>query len=283
LNLPILSKVVRCVTMASSGFVFWGLKVPAKSKTVSFEIPEDCVLHLSNASLGVKAKSGRNVIQCHSGSKVISLAVLSADKIENATFDLIFPGNTKVEFSVEGQSSVSLSGYLQPLEDDMMPPSDVDSDDASQVAPSSNPTSKPVAQSSQQADQEDDESSSEEEQVQEDSSSSEEEEDDDMSDSDIIKQRSVDIMQSATKKRKAEQQQQQSAKHGQVAAKQPSSSSSGVLDAHIINGMQDINPAMAKTSAKSTQTIFGTPSIVSISSAAFGSKLRKAQDCPPNG
>lgn len=224
--------------MSLSGFVFWGLQVPAKNKQVSYKVPAETVLHLSNASLGAQTQPGRNVLKVHSGAKAMPVSVLTAEKVENATFDLIFPGNKAVTFSVEGKSSIFLSGYLQPLEDELMPEA------AQQSASEEEPTEAPQSSPTTVAQTED--SSSEEEQQQDSSSSEEDDSGSEMSESDIIAQRSVDLMGNGGS---AKKKQQQNGNKRKAETAQPQSANKKAKKAASAT-----TPAADKTQTKDAKT-----------------------------
>ncbi|ESQ54769.1 hypothetical protein EUTSA_v10025104mg [Eutrema salsugineum] len=95
--------------------VFWGLEVkPGKPQSYDPKVEQGKV-HVTQATLGQGLGKGSSVIQCSKGDKTpIYLCSLLPNKTECCPLNLEFDDDDEtVEFSVTGDRSIHLSGYLE--------------------------------------------------------------------------------------------------------------------------------------------------------------------------
>uniref|UniRef100_A0A1J3J128 FK506-binding protein n=1 Tax=Noccaea caerulescens TaxID=107243 RepID=A0A1J3J128_NOCCA len=109
---------------------FWGLEVkPGKSQ--SFDPKnEDGKLHVTQATLGEGFGREKSVIQCSIGDKApVFLCSLLPNKMECCPLNLEFNDDDgTVEFTVTGNRSIHLSGYLEPYDEEEDEQDEYDSD-----------------------------------------------------------------------------------------------------------------------------------------------------------
>ncbi|CAL9226791.1 unnamed protein product [Arabidopsis halleri] len=98
---------------------FWGLEVkPGKPQAYNPK-NEQGKIHVTQATLGAGLSKEKSVIQCSIGDKApISLCSLLPNKIECCPLNLEFDDDDEpVEFSVTGDRSIHLSGFLEYYEE----------------------------------------------------------------------------------------------------------------------------------------------------------------------
>ncbi|RIA04373.1 hypothetical protein BRARA_K01407 [Brassica rapa] len=100
--------------------VFWGIEVkPGKPQAYNPE-NEQGTLHLTQATLGAGLGKEKSVIQCSIGGNApVYLCSLLPNKSECCPLNLEFDDNDEaVEFSVTGDRSIHLSGFLQAYDEE---------------------------------------------------------------------------------------------------------------------------------------------------------------------
>merc|ERR1740130_2003570 len=94
---------------------FWG-QVIRPNKKIKVSVPEDMVLHITQAALGADAKDGRHVVMVHdpengeSNDSDTAVCALSLEGIDCFMFEMYLHGET-LEFYHKGTSDVHLTGY----------------------------------------------------------------------------------------------------------------------------------------------------------------------------
>ncbi|KAJ0239783.1 Peptidyl-prolyl cis-trans isomerase FKBP53 [Hirschfeldia incana] len=109
---------------------FWGLEVkPGKPQTYHPK-NEQGKLHLTQATLGSGSGKEKSVIQCSvAGNTPIYLCSLLANKTECCPLNLEFEDDDEtVEFSVTGDRSIHLTGFLEEYDDEEYEQDEDDSD-----------------------------------------------------------------------------------------------------------------------------------------------------------
>ncbi|CAA0396451.1 Peptidyl-prolyl cis-trans isomerase FKBP53 [Arabidopsis thaliana] len=99
---------------------FWGLEVkPGKPQAYNPK-NEQGKIHVTQATLGTGLSKEKSVIQCSIGDKApIALCSLLPNKIECCPLNLEFDDDDEpVEFTVTGDRSIHLSGFLEYYQDD---------------------------------------------------------------------------------------------------------------------------------------------------------------------
>ncbi|KAL8160280.1 hypothetical protein V2J09_001817 [Rumex salicifolius] len=93
---------------------FWGIEVtPKQSHTFRYA---DVMgkLVLTQATLGAGSNAKKSILQCEVGDKMpVYLCTLLPDKMESCSMNLEFEEEEDVKFSVVGQTSIHLSGFIQ--------------------------------------------------------------------------------------------------------------------------------------------------------------------------
>ncbi|CAN1842665.1 Peptidyl-prolyl cis-trans isomerase FKBP53 [Linum perenne] len=92
---------------------FWGIEVkPGESRTYESE-NENETLYITQATLGVGSSTERTILQCSVDEKSpVFLCSLLPEKTESCTLNLVFRDDEVVSFSVVGETSVHISGYV---------------------------------------------------------------------------------------------------------------------------------------------------------------------------
>eukprot|EP00252_Welwitschia_mirabilis_P019625 TRINITY_DN4596_c0_g1_i1.p1 TRINITY_DN4596_c0_g1~~TRINITY_DN4596_c0_g1_i1.p1 ORF type:complete len:457 (+),score=162.18 TRINITY_DN4596_c0_g1_i1:1-1371(+) len=101
---------------------FWGIEVKSgKPYTLTPDSYDNCRLHLTQATLGLgsskqKDESSPVVVQCNVGDRPgVLICCLSPKTNASCNLNLMFDEDEDVLFSVLGQTSVHLAGYLMPI------------------------------------------------------------------------------------------------------------------------------------------------------------------------
>ncbi|KAJ0263301.1 Peptidyl-prolyl cis-trans isomerase FKBP53 [Hirschfeldia incana] len=112
---------------------FWGIEVkPGKPQAYDPQ-SEERKLHLTQATLGAGSGKEKSVIQCSIGGNApVYLCSLLPNKSECCPLNLEFDdSNERVEFSVAGDRSIHLSGFLVDYDEEESEQDDYDEDDDS--------------------------------------------------------------------------------------------------------------------------------------------------------
>ncbi|EOA16577.1 hypothetical protein CARUB_v10004742mg [Capsella rubella] len=111
---------------------FWGLEVKPGKPQPYHPKNEQGKIHVTQATLGAGLSKEKSVIQCSIGDKTpILLCSLLPNKIECCTLNLEFDDDDEpVEFSVTGDRSIHLSGFLEYYEQEDEDDYEQDEDDS---------------------------------------------------------------------------------------------------------------------------------------------------------
>ncbi|CAN0902596.1 Peptidyl-prolyl cis-trans isomerase FKBP53 [Linum grandiflorum] len=92
---------------------FWGIEVkPGESCTYQSENEQE-TLYITQATLGVGSATDRTILQCSVDEKApVFLCSLLPEKTESCALNLVFRDDEFVSFSVVGETSVHISGYV---------------------------------------------------------------------------------------------------------------------------------------------------------------------------
>jgi len=101
-----------------ANFKFWAIKIPKSSKKKLDIKNDNYVYHVSNATLGQGVNRGRTTIFCKANGEKAAICNLMHCSIENASLDLILTRSMDPSFSTKGPNEVTISGYIQPLNED---------------------------------------------------------------------------------------------------------------------------------------------------------------------
>ncbi|CAN7071675.1 unnamed protein product [Brassica oleracea var. botrytis] len=115
---------------------FWGLEVKPGKPQAFHPKNEQGKLHLTQATLGSGLGKEKSVIQCSvAGNTPIYLCSLLPNKTECCPLNLEFEDDDEtVEFSVTGDRSIHLSGFLEEYDDDEEYEQDEDDSDGMEIA-----------------------------------------------------------------------------------------------------------------------------------------------------
>ncbi|KAL0727049.1 hypothetical protein Bca4012_023142 [Brassica carinata] len=115
---------------------FWGLEVKPGKPQAFHPKNEQGKLHLTQATLGSGSGKEKSVVQCSTaGNTPVYLCSLLPNKTETCPLNLEFEDDDEtVEFSVTGDRSIHLSGFLEPYDEEEEYEQDEDDSDGMDVA-----------------------------------------------------------------------------------------------------------------------------------------------------
>jgi len=98
-------------------FKFWALTIPKDSERTLKMENNNSVYHVSNATLGNKVEDGRTTVFLKANGKKSPICNLINNTLENASLDFIVSRSMNASFEVKGVNPVTVSGYVQPLDE----------------------------------------------------------------------------------------------------------------------------------------------------------------------
>ena len=106
--------------------MFWGTVIkkgkPYKISSAFEEQADYPVLHISNVALPANASSSGKtylLLSNDKGIKDLTLACLQKDKKEVQPFDIYINNSQKLTLTVQGDSDLHLSGYFEPMSNEL--------------------------------------------------------------------------------------------------------------------------------------------------------------------
>jgi len=109
---------MSAVPAAEADFQFWAVTIPKDSVRVLKMETDNSVYHVSNATLGNEVKEGRTTVYFKANGIKSPICNLVNNTLENANLDLIVSRSMNPSFITEGVNSVTVSGYVQPVEEE---------------------------------------------------------------------------------------------------------------------------------------------------------------------